>query len=96
VVLEVRVGNMINEILTALGVVSVPTGAGIKGFLNLRDRVQTLEAMAEADGSILKSKHEVVLVKLDAIAEKIDFRCDAIENRVDRIERKVLNGDYHK
>lgn len=76
---------MIDQILTALGITMIPTGAGVKGFLSLRDRVQKVE-----------SQHEIVLVKLDAIAEKIDLRCDALEQRIDRIERKVLNGEYHK
>ena len=80
---------MIDTILTALGIVSVPTGAGIKGFLTLRDRVAKLETLQP-------SNHEIVLVKLDAISDKIDLRCDALEQRVERIERKVLNGDYHK
>lgn len=80
----------IENILAALGIVSVPTGAGIKGYLSLRDRVGKIESRQE-------SSHEVVLVKLDSIAEKIDLKCDAIEERVERIERKVLNGEYrHK
>lgn len=79
----------LDAIWTALGIVLPVSGAGIKGFLSLRDRVQTAESKIE-------SHNEVVLVKLDAIAEKIDLRCDALEQRVARIERKVLNGDYNK
>lgn len=92
---------MINEILTALGIVSLPTGAGIKGYLDLRDRVQKLESRNEssqtiADGqdAINAGLHEIVTVKLDAISEKIDLRCDTLEKRIDRIERRVLNGEY--
>lgn len=80
---------MIDEILTALGVVSVPTGAGFKAFLNLRDRVQKTESKQE-------SNHDIVLVKLDAISQKIDLRCDALDERLERVERKVLNGEYGK
>lgn len=79
----------LDNVLTALGIVSVPTGAGIKGFLSLRDRVQKLESKQSSDEAI-------VLVKLDAIANKIDLRCDSLDQRLERVERKVLNGDYHK
>lgn len=80
---------MLDQILTALGIALVPTGAGIKGFLNLRDRVRNVESDQETN-------HEVLIVKLDAISDKIDLRCNALEDRVERIERKVLNGEYGK
>lgn len=85
---------MITEILTALGIVSVPTGAGVSGWLALRDRITKLESQQPSTAMESGLNHEIVLVKLDAISEKIDLRCDALEKRVDRIERKVLNGEY--
>lgn len=79
----------LDNVLTALGIASVPTGAGIKGFLSLRDRIAKVESKQSSDEAI-------VLVKLDAIANKIDLRCDSLDQRLERVERKVLNGDYHK
>ena len=77
----------LDTILTALGIVSVPSGAGVKAFLSLRDRVAKVENRQE-------SNHDIIAVKLDAISEKIDLRCDSLESRIDRIERRVLNGEY--
>ena len=77
----------LDTILTALGIVSVPSGAGVKAFLSLRDRVSKVENRQE-------SNHDIIAVKLDAISDKIDLRCDALEDRVARIERRVLNGEY--
>ena len=81
----------LDTILTALGIVSVPSGAGVKAFLSLRDRVAKVESAQTADSDKQDIKHEVLLVKLDAISDKIDLRCDALEGRVGRIERS-MNG----
>lgn len=75
---------MIEDILAMVGVTSAPTIAGIKAFLNLRDRIASTESKQT-------SNHEIITVKLDAIAEKIDLRCDALEQRINRVERS-MNG----